>query len=91
MYFFCLRYSIYTGIATLVMSATIYPVTRGAVSLLILGYTTYILLDTLRLYSDNEDKSTGNRLLRLVLSVNGFEFAYLIFAVIVGIYIGIVK
>lgn len=91
-YFFNLRWGTYTGISTLMAMAIIYPVTRYAAGLTIIGFGVFLGIEVFRDYSASL-KGTSRRgqrkLVYKAVSNNAIDIALFNLAILVGLIIGL--
>ncbi len=84
-------WAIYTGISFLSCLATIIPVTRFGISLLIISYGLYGVANVFIAYSKIEKSGDGRDKKAMIwaLSFSSPDFIFLAIAIIAGIYLGV--
>ena len=85
------NWAIYSGISFLSCLATILPITRIGISLLILCYGLYGASQVFKDFAKIEDKgnATGKKAVLWAFSESASDFIFLAIAIIAGIFLGV--
>lgn len=84
-------WAIYTGISFLSCLATILPITRFGISLLIAGYAFYGVAHVFIAYSNIEKSGDARdkKAMNWALSYSAPDFIFLLISIVAGIYLGV--